>query len=74
VTPADGHDVERALSLLRAIAAAPVESGPVALSDEYLAAVAKVEAAASNRDGADKSWIWRAFERDRRHFARARRV
>ena len=62
---------------LRAIDEAVAEvarlSGPVKLDDEYLRAVERVEALPANQSGSDKTWVWEAIERDRRHFARARR-
>ena len=62
---------------LRAIDAAVAEvsrlSGPVTLEEAYLRAVERVEAMPDNQSGADKTWVWEAIERDRRHFARARR-
>lgn len=62
---------------LRAIDAAVAEvarlSGPVALDVAYLRVIERVEAMPENQSGADKTWVWEAIERDRRHFARARR-
>ncbi len=62
---------------LRAIDAAVAEvarlSGPVALDDAYLRAIERVEALPANQSGSDKTWVWEAIERDRNHFARARR-
>jgi hypothetical protein len=67
-------DVRRAIELLDAIAAEPLETGPVELSAEYRRAVEAVENLPLNRDGADKSWVWRALERDRLAFLRAVRT
>jgi len=65
--------LERAL---RAIDAATVEFarllGPLPLSEAYLP-VEWVEALPGNQPGADKTWLWPSSERDRLHFARARR-
>jgi hypothetical protein len=47
---------------------------PIVLSPEYRAAIAEVEAMRSNQDGADKSWVHRAMEDVRRHFANVRRA
>jgi hypothetical protein len=62
---------------LRAIDAAVAEvarlSGPVMLEADYLRAIERVEALPQNQSGTDKTWVWEAIERDRRHFARARR-
>ena len=44
------------------------------LSETYLAHIARVEALPQNQSGADKSWVWRAVQQDRAHFARARRL
>jgi hypothetical protein len=69
--------MESADKALRAIDAAVAEvartSGPVRLEAEYLRAIERVEALPANRSGSDKTWVWEAIERDRRHFARARR-
>jgi hypothetical protein len=46
---------------------------PLPLSPEYLRAVEEIERHPDNQDGADKSWVWKALQQDRDHFARARR-
>ncbi len=51
----------------------PVPTGPVRLTPEYLKAVARVENHPDNRSGSDKSWVWKALERDRQFFARVKR-
>jgi hypothetical protein len=62
---------------LRAIDEAVAEvaglSGPVTLDEAYLRAIDVVEALPQNQSGTDKTWVWEAIERDRGHFARARR-
>jgi hypothetical protein len=69
--------VDPADKALRAIDAAVAEvarlSGPVTLDAAYLRAVERVEALPENQSGADKTWVWEVIERDRGHFARARR-
>jgi alkylhydroperoxidase family enzyme len=49
------------------------QTGPVFLSAEYRAAVGAVESLAQNQSGADKTWVERARESFRAHFAAARR-
>jgi hypothetical protein len=46
---------ERVLKILDEFARAPREVGPLALSEEYLAAVARVESLPENQSGADKT-------------------
>ena len=46
---------ERVLKILDEFARAPREVGPLALSEEYLAAVARVEALPENQSGVDKT-------------------
>ncbi|HLQ36845.1 MAG TPA: hypothetical protein VK348_03525 [Planctomycetota bacterium] len=41
---------------------------PMQLTDEYLRHIRAVEALPENQDGADKSWVWPAYEYCRRHF------
>ena len=50
------------------------EKGWAPLSERYLRHIERVEALPQNQSGADKSWAWRVDERDRQHFANARRV
>jgi hypothetical protein len=63
------------LRVLRAIGAAVAEvtrlRGAVFLSRPYLRAIERVEALPENQSGADRTWLWKAVERDRRHFAGA---
>jgi hypothetical protein len=49
-------------------------AGPVNLSPEYLTEVRALEDAPANGNGADKTWIYRAIEADRRYFTHVRRV
>lgn len=46
----------------------------VPMSPQFLAAIRKVEALPSNRDGADKSWVGRLLEQSRLHFLKVERV
>jgi len=48
--------------------------GPIVLGEEYLRAVARVEALATNRTGASKDWLERAVRTDDEFFAGLRRV
>jgi hypothetical protein len=61
--------VVRALKILDEVE--PIPTGPVALSPEYLRAVAAVEALPENRSGADKSWVHALVQLDDDFFARA---
>jgi len=53
-------------------AAALAPSIRVELDQEYLRAIAIVEALPENQSGADKSWVWRMEYAFREHFRRAR--
>lgn len=46
----------------------------IELDDDYLRAIAVVEAMPDNQPGADKTWVWRLEHASRDHFAKARRV
>jgi hypothetical protein len=46
---------ERALRILDEFGRAPREVGPVTLSEDYLAAIARVESLPENQSGADKT-------------------
>jgi hypothetical protein len=59
-----------ALTILDRIRQAPVESGPVRLAPEYLRAVRYLEDLPENRDGADKTWVYRAQRDFRDYFAK----
>jgi hypothetical protein len=48
--------------------------GPRVLTEEYLAAVERVEELPCNRPGTDKRWVHRLDEDTRRHYASARRT
>ncbi len=62
---------ERVLKILDEFARAPREVGPLALSEEYLAAVARVESLPESRSGTNKSWVHQAIRNSRRMYARA---
>lgn len=47
-----------------------LEGTPIVLDPAYLAAIDRVERMPQNQSGADKTWLWEAFERDLRHFSR----
>lgn len=47
---------------------------PIVLGEEYLRAVVRVEALATNRTGASKDWLERAVRTDDEFFAGLRRV
>jgi hypothetical protein len=63
---------ERALEILEAFRKAPRETGPVALSPEYLEHIAKLEAHPDNQPGADKTSRDQAQSAFVNHFRRAR--
>lgn len=65
---------ERALRILDEIWKAPIPTGPVTLSEDYLRVVRYVERLPENRSGADKTWVYRSQRQFREYFARARRV
>lgn len=46
---------------------------PYVLDEEYLRLIERAEALPSNRDGADKTWTFRASEDYREEFRRIRR-
>jgi hypothetical protein len=48
------------------------ESITIDLDEEYLRAIAIVEALPENQSGADKSWVWRMEHAFREHYRRAR--
>jgi hypothetical protein len=54
-------------------AARPARDGRVQLDPAYLRAVKKLEALPENRSGADKTWVERAMQEWRRHYARVER-
>ena len=49
------------------------ERGPVALSEEYLALVRRIENTPQNRSGADKSWLFPPYRAALSIFARVER-
>ncbi len=55
-------------------ASGPLEEGPVALGDRYLAAVLRFEALPANRPRADKSWVESTLREFRDLITRAKRV
>lgn len=61
---------------LRALAEATelAKSIRIELDDDYLRAIAIVEALPENQSGADKSWVWRLVDQSAKLFARAVRV
>ena len=48
-------------------------SAPIELDEAYLRAVKKLESLPQNQSGADKSWVERAIQSWRDHYARASR-
>ncbi len=64
--------VEEVLKILDRLE--PVPTGPVELTPEYLRLVKVIEARPENRDGSDKSWVWRLEELDGQFYGRARLI
>ena len=67
--PAD----EEALRILDRFARLPREVGPVTLTEQYLAHIARVEALPQNQAGADKTAHHRAEVEFRNHYRRIQR-
>jgi hypothetical protein len=47
---------------------------PLALSEKYLASIARVESLVQNQSGSDKTWVEEAVRDAQAHLARAQRV
>ncbi len=64
--------VERALAAIEAaeVAVAAIPSAPI--SAEHWRLIHAAKALPENQDGADKSWVWPAYEFCRGHFAAVR--
>jgi hypothetical protein len=60
--------VERALAGIAAAERATAVAPPSAISAEHAELIRAAEALPDNQDGADKSWLWPAYEFCRRHF------
>lgn len=66
-TLADGlRALEEATELAKAIR--------IDLDDDYLRAIALVEAMPENQSGSDKTWVWGIVDASAKYFARAVRV
>jgi hypothetical protein len=65
---------ERALKILEEFARVPRETGPVALSQEYLDHIARVESQPQNQTGADKTARHKSQSEFLSHFRRVRRL
>jgi hypothetical protein len=63
--------VQRALAAIAAAEQAVANTPPTTVSLEYSQLIQATEALPENQDGADKGWVWPAFEFCRRHFANA---
>jgi len=66
-------DTDELLRAIEAIERDERVQPPFEFSPQYLADLEAVMALPANQDGADKSWVWPAYEFCRRHFASARR-
>ena len=65
--------LERALQRIAEEEEAARRKGPIELDDAFWRAIARIEAAPENQDGADKTWVHRLEEQTRSHFAQAHR-
>ena len=65
--------VGRAVKGRRRGRARSAASAPIELDEAYLLAVKKLESLPQNQSGADKSWVERAIQSWRDHYARASR-
>ena len=63
--------MQRALAAIAAAEQSVANMPPATVSDEYSRLIQAAEALPENQDGADKGWVWPAFEFCRRHFANA---
>jgi hypothetical protein len=68
--PLTRHAIEAIERIEREVAAMP----PIELSPEYLADIERVMALPENQSGADKGWVWPAYEFLRSHFRTVRLV
>jgi hypothetical protein len=70
----DDREYEELVRILEPFRNLRIETGPVALSEDYLRMVEEVESAPENQSGADKTSIEIVFRRSREHFVGARRA
>ena len=56
------NDLEETRAILDAHVRQPGETGAFALSDEYMRAIARIEARFENRTGSDKTWVIRLVD------------
>ena len=66
------RDTERARidAILDAVCREPIVTGPVSLTDEYLAMVREVEENPANASGAEKDWLQRSDREFREYYER----
>ena len=64
--------VRAAIAALEAAETAERNAPPFPITPQYAALIEALVALPQNQDGADKSWVWPAYEFCRRHFAAAR--
>jgi hypothetical protein len=62
--------LQRALQAIAEEEAEARRKGPIELDDAFWRAIARIEAAPWNQDGADKTWVHRLMEDDREYFRR----
>ena len=68
----EDEDYEQLVRILAPFRAMRIETGPVALSDEYLKMIEEVESAPENQSGSDKTWIEDSEREFLEYFARVR--
>jgi hypothetical protein len=69
----DDQEYEELVRILEPFRNLRIETGPVALSEDYLRMVEEVESAPENGAGTDKTWVERAQREFREYFARVAR-
>lgn len=73
MTPVE-PDLERALAAIAAAESAAAVMPPSFVDLEYARLIEAAMGLPENQDGADKSWVWPAYEFCRRHFQGAREL
>jgi hypothetical protein len=68
----DEEDYDELVRILAPFRAMQIETGPVALSDEYVKMIEEVEAAPENQSGSDKTWVEASEREFRNYFDRVR--
>jgi hypothetical protein len=69
----DDQEYEELVRILEPFRNVRIETGPVALSEDYLRMVEEVESAPENQSGTNKTWVERAQREFREYFIRVAR-